>query len=164
MHSEIKTIINDTVNPLLKENGFKKKGNLYYIECNLFTKFIELQQSRFNDKAVATFTFNLGLYFPLAYKKIKNEELPKNKLNSSPFCYSIRIGRLIKNEDHWFIVGDPKHPLDKEIELIKNSIEKTVNHLSGFDTFESLLTIKDNVYFSRSNETLETIKKYLVIK
>lgn len=60
-------IFRDVVAPAFKAQGYRRKGNTFYRDCNGIAQSCNVQYSQFNHRTSAAFTYNVGLAIPSLY-------------------------------------------------------------------------------------------------
>jgi hypothetical protein len=102
LNREFDKIISETISPILKGLGFKRKTSNFYRETEELVQTFNILKSPWNNKNDISFTGNIGFIEPETYKKLyETEELPK-----FPKCtdslIQIRLGLLTHGTDHWY--------------------------------------------------------------
>lgn len=104
---KLEKIIKDTISPIFKSNSFKKQGRNYYKPMKDFGLAFNVQSSQHNWDNHVSFTANLGVFIPSAYKLNRggNEETPR--FPKTYDCFNpIRIGSLISGSDTWYLITE----------------------------------------------------------
>ncbi len=101
-------VIKEGVKPILKEQGFKKKGLHFFKSLGPIGYALNIQKDRYNTKAEIKFTINVGIYSELYwlsefdYAKTKvAPEFPKEE----ECILRARIGMLKYGRDYWYEVS-----------------------------------------------------------
>lgn len=136
MQDVLKQIIKDTIAPLFKAKGFKKKGNNF---AKIFTDFawvVNIQNSKWNTTEEVEFTFNTGIFTDKLFGTFYEIEPPQFPTE----IYSVlRLGvtELKGIPDEWY-----KLHLTADIEEIKREIQSDIENVI-FPHFEQFRTIED---------------------
>lgn len=121
----IDTLLRHAVTPLLKAQGFSKKGRTYFRQSSDkgWTELINVQSSQWNSSAEASFTINLGLFHAKAFASVYGTE-PKTP-HDYDCVISERIGFIKENgeihklggKDRWwnFDARSDLHKLERNI-------------------------------------------------
>lgn len=64
------SLLDSTITPLLKEDGFKKKNLCWNKQTGDFIQVIQLQTSRHNIDDDGRFTLNIGVFHPQVFSVI----------------------------------------------------------------------------------------------
>ncbi|UZT99168.1 DUF4304 domain-containing protein [Chryseobacterium fluminis] len=91
--------------PFLKEKGFKKKGNTFFINLNKNYGIINLQKSQDSNKDEIKFTINFGVYSDLL-GQIVDFDYDSSEVPDVWSCqWQVRIGDFMPNlPDFWWKV------------------------------------------------------------
>jgi uncharacterized protein DUF4304 len=104
--SEIAKAIDDCIGlkfvPLLKQEGFRKRGRTFHRKIAHVSQIVNVQASRNNIGADGSFTLNLGVYFPAVDLSVRGAAVP-----DVPKEYDCtlreRIGSLLPDRtDKWW--------------------------------------------------------------
>ena len=106
MHASkvIDVILTQYLVPLMKSQGFRRKGQRFWREAGKFIDELDLQKQWFNAKSSARFTINLGVYFPPVggWGGVRVSAMPPKEYECT-ICE--RIGFLFgKHLDFWWEV------------------------------------------------------------
>ncbi|WP_442589900.1 DUF4304 domain-containing protein [Pedobacter sp. AW31-3R] len=116
--------------PLLKQMGFNKKSNTFYIGSDRNYGIVNFQKSRDSTATMIKFTVNFGIYSNvLGRLEYDYDDVAKPKVEQ---CHwQTRIGSfMVGNPDHWWIV-DTSQSLSaiasNVIEIIQSGIIPEIN-------------------------------------
>ena len=77
-------VLEEGITPILKENGFKKKGQNYFKAIGEIGQIVNIQKDKWNSKDEIKFTINLGIFCEKFWlsefdfdKTLKIPEFPK---------------------------------------------------------------------------------------
>jgi hypothetical protein len=95
------------VAPFMKEHDFRKQRYVWWRANEDVIDVIDIQKSRWNDASGASFTVNLGLYWPTIQKAISRES--QSKVPRIYECtVSTRLGPMFDDgRDFWWKVSSP---------------------------------------------------------
>ena len=118
-------IISRAVQPLLKQQGFKKAGATFRRAAGDCIQVLNVQSSRWNSPEAATFTINVGVFFP-AVHSLADGLLGPPSLRGGPAEYNCtvrkRIGSLIPpTTDLWWTVR-PGESTDRVVEEVRAAV------------------------------------------
>jgi hypothetical protein len=100
--SLIGTCIERHLGPILRQEGFVKKGRTFYRALEHCILLVNIQGSQWNSVDSARFTLNLAAHFPEGKEKIGGR-LPAKLPTINKVPMQARIGVLMpKNQDHWW--------------------------------------------------------------
>lgn len=118
-----------SLSPILKQAGFKKKANSYYLEVNKNHGIINFQKSRGNTKEVVSFTINFGIYSDVLGQLFDGH----NDKPEVGYCHwRERVGPFMPNptDDYWWKVSisdDLNKIIPNVLEVVQNSIMPEIN-------------------------------------
>lgn len=75
-HDALKLVINETISPLLKNEGFTRKGNNFAKECSDFSATVNIQGSKWNTAEEVEFFINTGIYIEQLFGTIFMHKKP----------------------------------------------------------------------------------------
>lgn len=136
MQNVLKQIIKDTIAPLLKAKGFKKRGNNFAKILSDFAWVVNIQNSKWNTKEELEFTFNMGIFTDKlvgTFYEIEPPQFPTEKYS----VLRLRITDLKGIPDEWY-----KLDLTTDVEEIKLEIQNDIEMVI-FPHFEQFQTIED---------------------
>mgnify|MGYP001470858242 CR=1 FL=1 len=123
---------------LLKEFGFKKRGNNFLIDRENNIGIINFQKSQNSNSSCTIFTINLGVYCT-ALKVLDPMEI-KSKPMISDCHWKIRIGFLSHHmRDYWWKVDESTSLNDLGTEIALLLKDKAVPEILNHITDESLM-------------------------
>ncbi|MBH0161862.1 DUF4304 domain-containing protein [Fictibacillus sp. 26RED30] len=138
MQDVFKQILKETIAPLLKMHGFKKKGNNFVRTFLGFSWTINVQSSSWNTSEDVAFTINIGISVESLYGTYYQDEPSKFPLKVDSVM-RLRISDLKSTSDQheeiWYKLT-PVTILDDLTEQIKQDIEKII--IPYFQQFQSL--------------------------
>lgn len=139
MQKIVKQIIKDLIDPLFKENGFKKKRNNYAKIFPDFAWVVNIQFSKWNTQENVEFTFNVGISVDKLYGTYYEREKPKFPVEvESVLPY--RISELKKSiDDHWYILKKDTS-IDELKKQIQSDIQVIISHFEDFQTIKEIIT------------------------
>ncbi|WP_183352958.1 DUF4304 domain-containing protein [Geomonas silvestris] len=118
----IDSIIQESVSPLLKVEGFHKTARSFCRPQDDFIQVINFQSSVWNTPSSGQFTVNLNIVFPFYHQMLTNTPYPKNPGSAAPI-FSRRIGLLMnERKDHWWVVTT-----DSDLSLIGREVAETMS-------------------------------------
>jgi hypothetical protein len=136
MQNVLKEIIKDTIAPLFKAKGFKKKGNNFAKTFSDFAWVVNIQNSKWNTKEEIEFTFNTGIFTDKLFGTFYEIEPPQFPTE----IYSVlrlRVTELKKMPDEWYKIT----PITN-IEELKSKIQSDIENVL-FPHFEQFQTIEN---------------------
>lgn len=99
----IDEIIEQSLKPLLKQEGYRKADRTWHRECQDAIQVVNIQSSMFSDSNEAKFTINVGCYYPQVAKLLGDRVLQKPK--EYECMIRTRLGMLRpENTDLWWII------------------------------------------------------------
>lgn len=134
MQQMLKEIIKETIAPLYKAKGFKKRGNNFAKDCGEFALTVNIQSSRWNTADEVEFTINTGIFTDKLFGTFYDFAPPQfpTEVNS---VLRQRITELKNIPDHWYKLSS-----DTNIEELKKQIEADIETVifSYFERFNSI--------------------------
>lgn len=119
-----------SLNPLLKQTGFTKKGNTYYLEVNKNYGIINFQKSRESTKELIKFTINFGVYSNVL-GQLEYDYNDSAKPEVEQCHWQARIGAFMPdNIDYWWSVNssdDLKKVTNNVMDIVQNTIIPEIN-------------------------------------
>jgi hypothetical protein len=108
--------------PLLRKDGFKKRGTSFYHVGSESNQLVLVQSSQWNTSSSSRFTIELGLYFPAMDAVAKQIWTKPGAEPWVPKIYNCqlrkRIGFLLPvHHDSWWTVVPSANPNDLAVEL-----------------------------------------------
>ncbi|MFB7142840.1 DUF4304 domain-containing protein [Gottfriedia sp. NPDC056225] len=134
--NELNELIKETIAPLFKAKGFKKKGKNF---AKLFPDFawtVNIQSSKWNTKNEVEFLFNTGIYCDKVYTTLDGLKSPIFPLE----LYSmlrLRISDIKNIRENWYKISDKT-----DIEEIKKQVESDIVNVI-FPYFEQYQNVED---------------------
>lgn len=113
-----------------------RRGQLYIRDRDHVFHMVDIQYSRWNDAAKASFTLNAGIYVPgvtSTFRKRPDPEKPK----PSDCCISVRVGMLTheKHDLWWELSESSDHQSEVRVgEQISRIIRETIRRGERFST------------------------------
>jgi len=174
----LKSLVNETIAPLLKTLGFKKSGYNFYREAEEIGVSINLQQSKWNSAEAKQFTINVGLVHKEIFRTMCSKELTKFP-KEYDCLISTRLSHLKHEKDNWYELNvntdfssianqfnndilDYLIPFIKKYEQFQNWIDFTTLENSKFvisDTTKFYILIKFNKLHEANHLLKELHKK-----
>ena len=143
-------VLKEGITPILKENGFKKKGQNYYKSIGEIGQTVNIQKDKWNSKDEIKFTINLGIFSEKYWlwdvdfdKSKKITQLTKE----SESIIRKRIGELKYGKDFWYSIESQR----LEWKLVKDIKEDFVNYILPF--FKELDTKDKLINHLKSNQS-----------
>lgn len=145
MQQMLKGIIKETIAPLFKAMGFKKRGNNFAKDCGKFSLTVNIQSSRCNTAEEVEFTINTGVFTDKIFGTFYTFAPPQfpTEVNS---VLRQRITELKNRPDHWY-----KLSADTDIEELKKQIKADIETVI-FPYFEQFNSIEDVIKEMEKNE------------
>ncbi|WP_175403507.1 MULTISPECIES: DUF4304 domain-containing protein [Bacillaceae] len=140
MQNELNQIVKETIAPLFKENGFKKKGKNFAKIFPDFAWTVNIQSSKWNTKNEVEFLFNTGIYCDKVYTTLSEMKSPIFPLE----LYSmlrLRISDIKNIRENWYKISD-----NTDIEEIKKQVESDIVNVI-IPYFEQYKTVEDIINF-----------------
>lgn len=138
IQNELKHIIKDTIAPLFKAKGFKKKGNNFAKTLSDFAYVVNIQNSKWNNNEELEFTFNTGIFTDKlfgTFYEIQTPQFPSEKFS----VLRLRVSELKGIPDEWYKL-EPTTDLEKMKRKIQNDIENVIlPHFGQFQTIEDVI-------------------------
>lgn len=141
---EIKKIVNLTIKPILKDIGYRKKGNTWNLCEDELIKVVNVQLSSVNSSSEAKFTINLGIFNQRFY----NESLNIGRVNVQNIkeydCeIRKRIGEICQQNDLWWKVYSEQDNTTVLEDLKMKFIDYALPWLNSFKSLED-----EYIYFN----------------
>jgi hypothetical protein len=128
----------DDLKAKLKQHGFIKKGNVFYLTPNENFGVIEFQKSRDSTKDNIKFTINVGTCSNVLMK-IKEEDKFKG-FQFDQCHWKTRIGRLLPvNTDYWWNINNQTNAAELTEEVYRIIIDIAVPEMMNHITDEMLI-------------------------
>lgn len=141
-------VLKEGITPVLKENGFKKKGQNYYKSIGEIGHAVNIQKDKWNSKDEIKFTINLGIfskkYWLSEFDFDKTQKIPELPKESESLIRE-RIGQLKYGKDNWYLIESQK----SEWKLVKDIKEDLMNYALPF--FKELDTTSKLINHLKSN-------------
>jgi hypothetical protein len=141
----LKEIVKDTISPLFKERGFKKKGNNFAKILPDLAWTVNIQSYKGNTKDDVQFTINTGIYIDQLFGTYYLTVPPPFPREN----YSVlrqRITELKNMPDKWYKLT-PTTDIEEIKKLIISDIEDII-----FPYFDQMQTIDDVIQEMERNE------------
>ena len=135
-------VMKEGINPILKENGFKKKGSNYFKSMGEIGHTVNIQKDRWNSKDDIKFTINLGIFSEKYWLNVfdfeKTEEIPLFPKEVESVVRK-RVSELKYDRDSWYGIEAQKLEWSL-IKEVKGDIEKyALPFFDELDTTEKLI-------------------------
>lgn len=137
---KVDDIIKVSINPLLKELGFKKSSRNFYKEVGNFGLCFNIQSSIYNDENEVRFTFNTGIVFPDIYELFYDLKL--SKFPKEYDCIQRRrIGSLMNTSDYWYIIKKDTNLTNVHEEVKLHMEEYVIPYFLKFNCNENIFDL-----------------------
>lgn len=161
MKSTFDTLVSATIVPLLKKNGFSKKGTTFYKSANGLIFLINIQKSQGNTNAHVKFYINCGIHSSEMEKVIG---APENAAPKEYECYfRSRISSLVNAADDGYLADDSSDArvsadLEQVITLFQKvssttDLAQLMVQTGGLNNYEALFTY---LLLTDNNKQLKT--------
>ena len=167
--SKIDNVIRDWISPLLKAEGFRKKGQRFWKIFDDHVWVIEIQRGRYNEGSNGEFTINLGVYFPEWVRALSeiprfNHWLPVKELPAESDCFiRERLDCLVHMNpdgsylgDKWWVVSDQTTVKDLGENIASAISTKGIEWLKELSFLEPVLCSRKK-YYSMKNTWFEIV-------
>lgn len=119
-----------SLTPFLKQMGFNKKANSFYLEVNKNYGVVNFQKSRESTKDLVKFTINFGVYSDVL-GKLEYDYNNSAKPEVEKCHWHSRVGGFMPDgSDYWWTVNisdDLNNITTNVIEVVKNVIISEIN-------------------------------------
>ena len=140
--ARLQSILKGYVTPLLKDQGFVRKGGVYYRALDELTWLVEIERSSLNDPTQSTFTVTCGVFVPglvSIYVPVQEPSRPKY-----PHCALFaRLGLLSEaNMDVWWdltATDTPSADIDIGLDIRRRLVKDGLPFLDRFHTRREVL-------------------------
>jgi hypothetical protein len=129
--NQLNQFVEESMQPFLKSQGFKKKGLLWNRERGIFTDVVTLQEAKHSTPENAVFTINLGVFVNPLFEIVWSKAL--NGFATEADCaVRLRLGDLIQNKpygdahDQWWTLPDDS----ESVALISQEIQKALEEMA----------------------------------
>jgi hypothetical protein len=124
----LKDMIRNEVAPLLKAQGFRKQAMTWNRDEGDVIQVLDIQPSRWNDRAKQEFTLNVGGLSKVAWETCWGKPVPKH-ITIEECCPTFRIGQILAGfppeaTDFWWRLTDDMS--DAETNTIRDSLVDAV--------------------------------------
>ena len=128
MKNRLRSLISNSVAPLLQEHGFHRINDLFICERGEFFWCVEIQQSRWNIPDRLEFTLNVGVYVP-GVMSLYLGGATETCIALEHCCIYARIGMLSeeKLDIWWSIERMVEEPVGDEV--TGNDVQNAINSL-----------------------------------
>jgi hypothetical protein len=106
-------MINTRISPVLRQAGFKRKGNTFEVHRNGYLGFVNFQKSQGNTRHEVSFTVNVGAYHPeaqeewrLAYERVAARWGDNATVETTTAGFGERLGAMVHGWDFWWQFHD----------------------------------------------------------
>jgi hypothetical protein len=158
------SVIKILIQPVLKSNGFKKKGLQWNRIRGEFIDVVTVQEADYSTPQAEVFTVNLGVFVPSFFEAVWRRS-PCVFVTEADCVVRARLGDLIQEKpygdacDEWWTLTDDDVQTG---ELVINAlIEKGLPFLSSFDSFAAVANHLREVKGWQSKNTLMIIYRAL---
>jgi len=112
------------LSPLLKQTGFNKKGNNFYLEAGKNYGVVNLQKSRESTKDIVRFTINFGIYSD-ALGRLQYDYNSSAKPEVEQCHWEARVGSFMPGSpDYWWNVS-----ISDNLSSITSNVMETVQSI-----------------------------------
>lgn len=112
------------LSPLLKQTGFNKKGNNFYLEAGKNYGVVNLQKSRESTKDIVRFTINFGIYSD-ALGRLQYDYNNSAKPEVEQCHWEARVGSFMPGSpDYWWNVS-----ISDNLSSITSNVMETVQSI-----------------------------------
>jgi len=133
-------IVRDYVTPILKDEGFRKRGRTFFKEFEDIIWVLDIQ-SGWNSPTTANFTINLGVVFPRVWDVINGGPRPENPIKIQ-WTVNQRIGLLLpRSTDTWWSLKKVTDIDAKGPEVRSIIVDYALPFLKKFTSASDLLTL-----------------------
>lgn len=134
-------LIEESVQPLLKSRGFKRKGLQWNRERGMYIDVVSLQEAKHSTLEKVVFTINLGVFVKPFFEAVWGKTL--NGFATEADCViRLRLGDLIQNNpygdalDQWWTLPAESEGVESPNEEIRKALEgKAIPFLESFQDF-----------------------------
>ncbi|MGG0174704.1 DUF4304 domain-containing protein [Gottfriedia acidiceleris] len=147
MQNELNHIVKETIAPLFKKNGFKKKGKNFAKIFPDFAWTVNIQSSKWNTKNEVEFLFNTGIYCDKVYTTLSEMKSPIFPLEVNSML-RLRISDIKNIRENWYKISDKT-----DIEEIKKQVESDIVNVI-IPYFEQYQNIEDIINVIELKEEL----------
>lgn len=113
-----------TLTPLLKQMGFNKKANSFYLELNKNYGIVNFQKSRESTKEIISFTINFGVYSDVL-GKLEYDYNNSAKPSVEQCHWQSRVGSFMPDSsDYWWKVN-----ISDDLNNITTNVAKVVQNV-----------------------------------
>lgn len=136
MQNVFKLVVNETIAPLFKEEGYKKQGKNFAHVRSDFSTTVNIQSSKWNTKDEVEFFFNTGIYVEKVFMLMYQLPKPKFPLEINSV---MRIGgTALTKDDSWY-----RLTADTDVEQLKQKITNDITEyiLPYLRQFESITDV-----------------------
>jgi len=139
----IEQFVQKNIDPIMRENKFKKKGLVWNRTEGIVTHVVELQTSQWNDAESHSFTINYGVWAKQLWRLLWDNKIP-NVIGEDECFPRFRIGELTEHSTvdlWWALESVSNEKLSNEVQgLIKNEI---LYHLNGCNAINKMLPLAE---------------------
>jgi hypothetical protein len=147
MNNKLVKIISESIHPLLKSIGFRKKGRRWNRTRGNFVDVVQIQESTFRLDDRVDFTVNLGVFIPEFWEIIWGKSFT-GIANEADCAVRNRLGDLLQGRiygdstDTWWSVSryDDSEEADFSVvnEVAFGLMDRAISYLEGFDNYEKI--------------------------
>ncbi len=146
--NKLDKIITDSIHPLLKSVGFRKKDR----RCNRirgkFIDVIQIQESTYRFKYCVNFTVNLGVFVPEFWEIIWGRSF-SGFANEADCSIGNRLGDLLQGKpygdsnDFWWAISNSDELNQADIDVVNEVVlglkEHAVTYLESCDNYDNII-------------------------
>lgn len=124
-------VLKEGICPILKENGFRRKGQNFFKPLDEVGHIINIQKDKWNSKDEIKFTINIGVFsniYWLSELDFENTKILPEFPKESESIIRKRIGELKYGEDYWYSIESQR----SERKLIKDVASDIENYVTPF--------------------------------
>ncbi|PZR20536.1 MAG: hypothetical protein DI539_10515 [Flavobacterium psychrophilum] len=143
LKSIFEEIYKETIVPLFKERGFRRKGQNFIRVTNDITQAANLQKSRWNHSESVRFTFNIGIYNENINKVSYNTEKSIEFPNVTDCFFQDRLGTYTHKKDFWHEIT-PKTDISKLKNDLSHDLQLLFQLFEDYTSLESMKSFIDN--------------------
>lgn len=143
MTHALDSVVNESIQPLLKTRGFKKKGLLWNRSRDCLIDVVTLQEAKYSTEDSVVLTLNLGIFVPSFFEAVWNK--PSSVFVSEADCIvRVRLGDLIQDKPHgdaldkWWTLPDAMSEESTRDDILEALKSKGIPFLDSFDNFQTI--------------------------
>ncbi|MEN2767448.1 DUF4304 domain-containing protein [Ornithinibacillus xuwenensis] len=137
-HDVFHMLLKETIAPLLKAYGFKKKGKNFSKILSDIAWTVNVQSSKWNTKEEAQFTINTGIFTNALFGTFYNHEAPQFPTEGVSVL-RLQITELKNTADTWYKLNHETNLKQLTSELEYDIEEIVLPHLNQFQTIDDVI-------------------------